>query len=100
MKLISWILLPPLVALTIYLAVANRHMVLFSLDPFDPAQPALAIEAPLFLIVLAAVFLGMVLGGLAAWRGQRGWRRSAREKEAALRRVTQSSGASVPTKLG
>lgn len=66
-KLMRWIILPPLALLAMALAVANRHNVTFSLDPFDPVRPALGIDMPLALIVLIALFLGILIGGAAAW---------------------------------
>ncbi len=70
MKLLRWILLPPVVLLAMALAVANRSTVTFSLDPFDPETPALGIEVPLFLIVLVSVLVG-ILAGLRALAGRR-----------------------------
>lgn len=67
MKLLRWIVLPPVIVLAMAIAVANRAPVTFSLDPFDPETPALGLEVPLFLIVLASVFAGILIGGMGAW---------------------------------
>jgi hypothetical protein len=40
---------------------------------------------PLFLIVLASLIAGAIIGGSAAWLRQRKWRRTARRNEAELR---------------
>lgn len=82
MKLLTRIVLPPLALVTVFLAVANRHRVLFSFDPFDTEQPALALEVPLFAIVLAAVFIGMMIGGAAVWARQSRRRKVARIEKA------------------
>lgn len=94
LRLLSWLILVPLCAVTLYLAVANRHLVVFSLDPFDPANPAIAFELPLFTVVLAAVFLGMMIGALAMLAGR--WRRN-RQKAAAAK--TAGAGKKSPTSV-
>lgn len=67
MKLLRWIVLPPIILLAMALAVANRTSVTFSLDPFDTVSPALAFDIPLFLIALGFTLLGILMGGLGAW---------------------------------
>ncbi len=81
MKLLRWILLPPVVLLAMALAVANRSIVTFSLDPFNPESPALGVDIPLFLIVLVSVLVGILAGGFGAWAQAR--RKAARIKGAA-----------------
>ncbi|MDP2124001.1 MAG: DUF1049 domain-containing protein [Parvibaculum sp.] len=81
MKLLRWILLPPVVLLAMALAVANRSSVTFSLDPFNPESPALGVDIPLFLIVLVSVLVGILAGGFGAWAQAR--RKAARSKGAA-----------------
>lgn len=71
MKLLRWFILPPVALIAMALAVANRQEVTFSLDPFNPTQPALGATMPLALIVIIALGLGILIGGLAAWRQAR-----------------------------
>ncbi|HEY4343541.1 MAG TPA: DUF1049 domain-containing protein [Parvibaculum sp.] len=71
MKLLRWFILPPVALLAMVLAVANRQDVTFSLDPFNPTEPALGVTMPLALIVIFALGLGILIGGLAAWRQAR-----------------------------
>lgn len=59
-------------------AVANRHVVRFMLDPLSGPQGSLFLEAPLFAYLFAALLLGFILGGFAAWVSQGRWRRAAR----------------------
>ncbi len=64
-------------------AVANRAPVRFVLDPLSPySDKALvpSIEAPLFVYLFAALFVGMFLGAAAVWIGQGRWRQAARAK--------------------
>jgi hypothetical protein len=67
MNLLRWIVLPPLALVVMALAVANRQRVTFSLDPFNPTEPALGLDMPLAAIVLVALFIGILIGGFAAW---------------------------------
>jgi uncharacterized integral membrane protein len=66
-------------------AVANRHFVTVSFDPFMANDPALSVTWPLFLILVVVAALGVVVGGCAVWFGQRHWRRAARRHEADAR---------------
>jgi hypothetical protein len=62
-------------------AVANRAPVRFVLDPLSPfSDKSLvpSIEAPLFVYLFAALFIGMFLGAAAVWIGQGRWRKAAR----------------------
>lgn len=76
----------PLLVLAVALAIANRSPVQFSFDPFNGDQPAFALSVPLFMILMAGMLIGILLGGLSAWADQAHWRRLAR---AAQKRVAQ-----------
>jgi len=84
-RLFSTIFLIALIVIIAMLAVANRHPVKISLDPFSTETPAFTTMVPLFLIVLISLTAGAVIGGSAAWLRQRKWRRAARRKETELR---------------
>ena len=63
----------------LYFAEANRGPVRVSLNPFPGGEGSnLGFEAPLFLIVFAAVALGVVLGAFASWMRHVAIRRSAK----------------------
>lgn len=72
--------------LLIIFAVANRHLVTVSFDPISPADPILAVNVPLWIVVFIAIFLGLMSGWTAAWVNQGRWRRAARQARAQLRR--------------
>jgi uncharacterized integral membrane protein len=75
-------------AIFVVFAVANRHLVTVSFDPFGSADPAFDLPPlPLFVIIIAAVVLGVLAGGLATWFRQRRWRRAARQHEADARQA-------------
>jgi len=66
-------------------AVANRHFVTVSFDPFNSSDPALSKDVRLFIVIIAAAAAGVAAGGSATWFGQRHWRRAARHHEAEAR---------------
>ena len=78
MRLSTVLIFVPLALLGVIVAVANRHGVTFSLDPFAAGEPAIAFTLPLFIVVLGAVAFGFGVGALAVWAAQGRWRRAAR----------------------
>lgn len=92
-----WIIFPPLALLIVALAIANRGMVRFSLDPFDTTAPALALEVPLIGIIFASVLVGIIIGGLTGL-GQAQKRRVKARKAAEMAAIRSS--ANLPAALG
>jgi hypothetical protein len=80
-KIVTAIILVPLAIAFITFAVANRQIVVISLDPFDQTHPAIAMSLPLFALILVLIIGGVVVGGIAAWLKQSKWRRAARHAE-------------------
>ena len=78
-------MLIPLSVIFVVFAVANRHLVTVSFDPFDSADPSVRIRLPLFLLIIGVAIAGVVAGGSATWFRQRHWRRAARQHEADAR---------------
>ena len=76
----------PLAIVFTAFAVANRHLVTVSLDPFNGADPLVTLPPlPLFVVIIVAAILGVAAGGAATWFRQRRWRRAARQHEADAR---------------
>ncbi len=86
-KLVTIFVLVPLAVLIVMFAVANREIITVSFDPFDSAQPALALRMPLFVLIFVLVGVGVLIGGMAAWLKQHRWRVRARRAEADARRL-------------
>ena len=84
-KFLAIAVLVPLAVIIVIFAVANREIVTISLDPFNPSHPAYALRLPLFALIFVLVAFGVVVGGFAAWLGQRRWRVRARRAEAEVR---------------
>ena len=75
-RVLFLVILVPLAIVIVILSVANRGAVVFSLDPFG--GNALSFAGPLFVFLFAALLLGVVIGGVAAWLRQARWRQAAR----------------------
>ena len=86
-KIVTALVLIPLAIVLIAFAVANRQTVTVSFDPFDQADPAFSLALPLFVLILALVIAGVILGGVAAWMRQGKWRGRARLAEAQAREL-------------
>ncbi len=72
----------PLAIVLVALAVANRAPVDFTLDPFNPGNPALTTTLPLFVYLFAALALGLIIGSVATWVRQGRYRKLARQRDA------------------
>lgn len=86
-KIVTAIVIIPPAAVLIAFAVANRHSVTVSFDPFSSASPAYAATLPLFAVILLVLIFGVVVGGVAAWIRQSKWRRTARHLDAQVRQL-------------
>jgi uncharacterized integral membrane protein len=72
-KLLWWIILLPLLALAAAFAVANRTGITVSLDPLP-----FVFDTPIYVALMAAIFVGLIVGGISTWMAARPWRREAR----------------------
>jgi uncharacterized integral membrane protein len=81
-KIVNVAILLPLAVILVIFAVANRHWVTVSLDPFNSNDPSLGIDLPLFVVILLSIIAGVLAGGVATWVRQGRWRRGARRHEA------------------
>ena len=88
-RIVSTLIVVPLAVVIIAFAVANRHSVTVSFDPFSSTSPAYAATLPLFVLIFVLLILGVLIGGIAAWFGQSKWRRTARKLEADVRGLHQ-----------
>jgi uncharacterized integral membrane protein len=86
-KFFNAAILIPLAVILVVFAVANRHMVTVSFDPFNSHDAALSLTLPLFVVIIVVAILGVVAGGSATWLRQRRWRRAARQHEADAREL-------------
>lgn len=94
MRLTTWILGTPVALLAIWIAVANRQPVMFSLDPFSQNAPALTLQMPLYLLLFAAVMMGVLLGGFVI-----GFRRVARRSAEFVDAAGERAANLLPARL-
>jgi uncharacterized integral membrane protein len=86
-KFFTALIVIPLGLLFIVFAVANRHLITVSFDPFNSRDPSVGVTMPLFVVIIVVAILGVVAGGTATWFRQRHWRRAARQHEADARQA-------------
>jgi hypothetical protein len=106
LRRIVWLLIAlPAGLLLVTLAVANRHEVRLSLDPFRPEAPVLSLVLPFYAYLFGMLIIGVLLGGAAMWFSQSRWRRSARVQgraaaqwQAEADRLTRARDAQVRTR--
>lgn len=84
-KFFTALIVIPLGLLFVVFAVANRHFVTVSFDPFNSRDPSVGVTMPLFAVIIGVAILGVAAGGTATWFRQRHWRRAARQSEADAR---------------
>jgi hypothetical protein len=82
--ILKWVILLPIFAAIVLLAVANDQSVTVNLNPFDKADSVLRAVLPLYQIGFLLFVLGVLFGGVIAWSGQRKHRRRLRQDQAAL----------------
>jgi uncharacterized integral membrane protein len=95
-KFVTGLIVIPLAAIFIIFAVANRHFVTVSFDPFDASDPSLAISLPLFAVIVLTAITGVLAGGIAVWLRQGKWRRAARRHESDAQRLRHQLAAQAP----
>jgi uncharacterized integral membrane protein len=85
-RLLEVLILLPLAIVGLALLVANRHAVTVSFDPFT-STTAGAVEAPLFIVLIVAIIVGVLLGSFFTWLSQGRHRRALRESRAEAARL-------------
>src|SRR6266700_2580097 len=58
-KFFTAVVLIPLGLLFVVFAVANRHLVTVSLDPFNSTDPSVGFTLPLFVVIIAVAIAGV-----------------------------------------
>ncbi|MCO4053015.1 MAG: LapA family protein [Bosea sp.] len=108
LRFLKWLVAIPAALALVLFAVANRQTVRISFDPLSREAPSVFIDTPLFAVALAALVLGVLIGGVASWLKQGRRRKAERQlkrevsrlsdEAAALRAVApEASLASLPT---
>ncbi|HEY8162491.1 MAG: LapA family protein [Methylocystis sp.] len=78
----------PLALIILFFSMANRSMVKIGLDPFAAnAADAPYLEAPMYLVVLSAMAVGVLAGGVSSWLGHLPVRRAAKVARAEAKKT-------------
>jgi uncharacterized integral membrane protein len=97
LKVVKFIILAPIAVLLLVFAFANRQIVSISFDPFvSDDNPAFALAAPLFLVLILTLIVGVIVGGAAVWLSQGRFRRAARQTRFEVDRLRERV-ANVPS---
>lgn len=81
-RFFRWLVGLPIIFLVIGFAIANRGSVTLSFDPFTSVNPSLYLIMPLWLLFVAGILLGLIVGGIVSWWAQGKHRKAAREARA------------------
>jgi uncharacterized integral membrane protein len=97
------LILLPVAIVVVLFAVANRGPVTLSFDPFSGGAPEFSATIPLYAALFAALALGVLVGGMAAWltqakhrRARRAHQREAQRLRTEAERLRARSAAQVP----
>ena len=97
-RIFTVLVVVPIAVVLIAVSVANRAPTIFTLDPFNPGNPALSVQVPLFVLLLLALALGLILGSALTWFKQHKYRKAARESEIREDRRARAEQAHLPTR--
>lgn len=78
LTILKWLLLALVLLPIILVAVANDQSIPLHLNPFQPSDPYLTVQAPLYFHWFIFFTLGSLAGAVAVWFGQGRYRRKAR----------------------
>lgn len=100
-RIVGWVVLVPLCLGLIVFALANRHFVVVSFNPFAPVDGAVTpgYGVPLFVVLYVVLLVGVLLGGIATWfaqghhrRREKHWRREAHMLNSELEKLRRGQG--------
>ena len=98
-RIVLIVIVVPIAIVLIALAVANRAIATFTLDPFNPGNPGLTLQLPLFVMLFLALGAGLLMGSFATWWNQGKYRKEARAKtrevQALMQEISQRKPATV-----
>lgn len=80
-RLIALFFLVPIGIILVVLAVTNRHLVTIGVPPYVGDTPFLSFAMPVFVLVFAALLVGIFMGGFGTWLGQGKHRKLARSRK-------------------
>ncbi len=95
-RILTILIIVPVAIVLIALAVANRALVPFTLNPFNPGDSGLTLTMPFFVYLFAALLVGVLIGSAATWLRQGRYRRLARRHAQEARTLRDDAERSKP----
>ena len=83
-RLVFLLVMLPVAIVLVTLAVANRQVVSVAIPPQIGDAPLYSFSLPLFALIFATLFVGMVIGSFATWVSQGKHRKEARIQKLAM----------------
>lgn len=80
-RLVGLLIFVPIGIIVVALAVANRQIITVSIPPQVGDAPLYSFSLPLFALLFATLFVGMLLGSFATWLTQARHRKQARQQK-------------------
>jgi uncharacterized integral membrane protein len=68
--ILKWVILVPILIAIVLLAVANGAIVTVRFNPFNPDDPFLRADLPLYQLGFLIFVVGALVGGLVAWTSE------------------------------
>ena len=93
LRFIKMLIAIPAALAIILFAIANRQAVRVSFDPLSRDMPWAFVDVPLFAVALAALGLGVLIGGIAAWLAQGHHRKAERKLKREVNRLSGETAA-------
>ncbi len=88
LRFLQYLVIVPVAILFLMFAFANRHWVTVSFDPFESGdEAAFALSAPLFIVIVLSIMIGVIAGGAATWLSQARHRRALRHARAEMEKL-------------
>ncbi|MEM6851194.1 MAG: LapA family protein [Pseudomonadota bacterium] len=91
MRLRTWLITLPLLALGVWFTLANSVPTRLSFDATSADNPAFSLTAPLFVWLLASLFLGFFIGSAAMWFSAGGVRKKARSRAREVKQLKKQA---------
>lgn len=87
-RLVALLVFVPIGIVVVALAVANRQDVILSVPPGTGDSALISLKLPLFVLLFATLFAGMLLGSFATWITQGRHRKNARRQQVEATKAT------------
>lgn len=87
-RLSALLILLPIGVVVVGFAVANRQAVMISIPPNIGDAPLYSLQLPLFVLLFATLFVGILLGSFATWITQGKHRKEARRQHMEATKAT------------